>query len=135
MRKNLLQLAPDYGLEMQPTGTYMAFNGPRLETAAEIRMYQQLGGDVVSMTGAPEAFLARELCMHFAAVATSINYAAGMKKGQTHMDTSGLKAQLGAILKLFINTMGEPHEVDCDCDNAVRVSHEPTAWEWRGANS
>ena len=37
----------------------MCVNGPRFETAAEVRLFAQLGGDVVGMTGMPEAALAR----------------------------------------------------------------------------
>lgn len=41
-------------------GVYVATEGPRLETTAEVRMMRAMGGSVVGMTGAPEAALARE---------------------------------------------------------------------------
>jgi purine nucleoside phosphorylase len=52
--------------------------GPRLETPAEIRAYGRLGADVVGMTGLPEAALARELGLGYAAVAVVTNAAAGL---------------------------------------------------------
>ncbi|WP_028446763.1 S-methyl-5'-thioinosine phosphorylase [Chitinimonas koreensis] len=58
-------------------GCYGATQGPRLETAAEIRRIAQDGGDMVGMTGMPEAALAREAGLSYAAVAVVSNWAAG----------------------------------------------------------
>jgi len=52
--------------------------GPRLETPAEIKMFAQWGGDLVGMTLAPEAFLARQLEMCYAAICLSSNFAEGV---------------------------------------------------------
>ena len=60
-------------------GTYVCTRGPRLETPAEIRKCRILGGDIVGMTLAPEAFLARELEMCYAAVCYITNYAEGVR--------------------------------------------------------
>ena len=51
--------------------------GPRLETAAEINRLERDGADMVGMTGMPEAALARELGLSYAAIAVVVNYAAG----------------------------------------------------------
>jgi len=58
-------------------GTYAASQGPRLESAAEINRLERDGADVVGMTGMPEAALARELGLEYAAIAVCANYAAG----------------------------------------------------------
>ena len=34
-------------MDITPKSTYVGENGPHLETPAEIRMYEKLGGDVV----------------------------------------------------------------------------------------
>ena len=52
-------------------------NGPRLESAAEINRLERDGADLVGMTGMPEAALARELGLEYAAIAVVANYAAG----------------------------------------------------------
>lgn len=52
--------------------------GPRLETAAEVQRLRRDGCDVVGMTSMPEASLARELGMEYAAVCTVVNWAAGV---------------------------------------------------------
>src|SRR3989442_13702572 len=51
--------------------------GPRYETPAEIRMLRIMGCGIVGMTGAPEAFLARELEMRYASISFVSNMAAG----------------------------------------------------------
>jgi 5'-methylthioadenosine phosphorylase len=57
---------------------YMATTGPRLETAAEIRKYALLGGDLVGQTLAPEVFLARELEFCYVGLTYVVNYAEGL---------------------------------------------------------
>ncbi|OFZ94098.1 MAG: 5'-methylthioadenosine phosphorylase [Betaproteobacteria bacterium RIFCSPLOWO2_02_67_12] len=58
-------------------GVYGATQGPRLETAAEIDRLERDGADMVGMTGMPEAALARELELEYAALSVVANYAAG----------------------------------------------------------
>jgi purine nucleoside phosphorylase len=60
-------------------GIYCCTNGPRLETPAEIRSYRILGADYVGMTCATEASLCVEANLRFAALAYSINWAAGVE--------------------------------------------------------
>jgi 5'-methylthioadenosine phosphorylase len=66
------------GLKVIPKGTYAAMEGPRLETAAEIRALRVLGADLVGMTAVPEAFLARELEMCYTLITVITNMAAGI---------------------------------------------------------
>jgi len=61
-------------------GTYACTEGPRLETAAEIRFLASGGADLVGMTLCPEAFLARELEICYAPVAYVTNYAEGVRE-------------------------------------------------------
>lgn len=56
---------------------YAATQGPRLETAAEINRFERDGADIVGMTGMPEAVLARELGVPYAAISVIANHAAG----------------------------------------------------------
>ena len=58
-------------------GVYAATQGPRLETAAEITRLERDGADLVGMTGMPEAALAKELELPYAAIAVVANFAAG----------------------------------------------------------
>ena len=56
------------GIELRPHMVYVCAEGPRFETAAEIKMYKILGGDVVGMTGVPEVVLANEMKLEYASV-------------------------------------------------------------------
>jgi 5'-methylthioinosine phosphorylase len=58
-------------------GTYGVTQGPRLETAAEIRRLARDGCAMVGMTAMPEAALARELDIDYAILAVAVNHAAG----------------------------------------------------------
>jgi len=77
LRRRLLEAARACGEKVFERGTYAASQGPRLETAAEINRMERDGADVVGMTGMPEAALARELGLDYAALAVSANFAAG----------------------------------------------------------
>lgn len=77
LRGRLLKAALAAGEPVVNGGTYAATQGPRLETAAEVNRLERDGADMVGMTGMPEAALARELGMCYAAIAVVVNYAAG----------------------------------------------------------
>lgn len=62
-------------------GVYAAVQGPRLETAAEINRLEKDGATIVGMTGMPEAVLAKELDISYAAICPIVNHAAG--RGQS----------------------------------------------------
>ena len=75
------------------TCCYGATQGPRLETAAEIRRMERDGCDLVGMTGMPEASLARELGLTYAICAVVVNHAAGRGPAE-----QGIHAQIEASL-------------------------------------
>lgn len=77
LRRRLLRAAGAAGDEVVSGGTYAATQGPRLETAAEINRLDRDGADIVGMTGMPEAALAREIGLCYAAIAVVVNHAAG----------------------------------------------------------
>jgi 5'-methylthioadenosine phosphorylase len=77
LRAHILAAARACGERVVEAGTYAATQGPRLETAAEITRLERDGAHIVGMTGMPEAALARELGLEYAAIAVCANYAAG----------------------------------------------------------
>ena len=76
-------------------GVYGATQGPRLETVAEIVRLARDGCTLVGMTGMPEAALARELDMRFAALCLVVNPAAGVGEEQIDLDEMRIIAQAG----------------------------------------
>jgi len=103
LRIHLLKSAEEAKIHVRPNGVYVCTNGPRLESPAEIRMYKQLGADVVGMTGVPEVTLAKELNIPFAALAFSVNWAAGIEKS-VQFQQEGLSQLTSTILTLLIKT-------------------------------
>ena len=78
MRKVLLDAGKTAGVSMIDGGVYGVTQGPRLETAAEIKRMSAEGCTIVGMTAMPEAALARELEMGYASCAVVVNPAAGV---------------------------------------------------------
>lgn len=77
LRQRLAHAAQAVGEHLHPSGTYGCTQGPRLESAAEIRRMERDGCHLVGMTGMPEAVLARELGVPYACLAVVVNHAAG----------------------------------------------------------
>jgi|SRR5689334_2352948 5'-methylthioinosine phosphorylase len=77
LRGRLLAAARVSGEAAVDGAVYAATQGPRLETAAEIDRLEKEGADIVGMTGMPEAALAREIELGYAAIAVVVNHAAG----------------------------------------------------------
>ncbi|HXX57805.1 MAG TPA: S-methyl-5'-thioadenosine phosphorylase [Thermodesulfovibrionales bacterium] len=110
------------GIELRESGTYVCVNGPRLETAAEIRAFAGMGGDVVGMTGMPEASLARELAICFAGIAVVTNYAAGIseKRLTTREVVETMKVAMGRIRALVRGALEiMPENRACECAKAL----------------
>lgn len=85
LRQQILRAAEQQAVSVVKDGTYGAVQGPRLETAAEIKRMAQDGCSLVGMTGMPEACLARELGIDYATVALSANWAAGLSEKEITM--------------------------------------------------
>lgn len=110
LRARLIATAQALNLAAGAHCTYAATQGPRLETAAEIRRLERDGCDVVGMTGMPEAALARELELRYASCAVVANWAAGKVAGAITMAeiernlTEGM-AQVKRLLAHVIPTL------------------------------
>ncbi|MBS1197946.1 MAG: methylthioadenosine phosphorylase [Proteobacteria bacterium] len=77
LRSAMVEAARLAAVELKIGGVYAATQGPRLESAAEINRLERDGADLVGMTGMPEAALARELKLPYAAINVVANYGAG----------------------------------------------------------
>ncbi len=95
LRKTLIQSGEKAGINMLKKAVYGCTQGPRLETAAEIKRMIKDGCDIVGMTGMPEAGLARELSMEYASVAVVANWAAGLSDDPLSMEAISKCLQQG----------------------------------------
>ncbi|WP_297812972.1 S-methyl-5'-thioinosine phosphorylase [uncultured Methylophaga sp.] len=85
LRQALLAAGKAAELSLIDGATYGAVQGPRLETAAEIRRLARDGCELVGMTGMPEAYLAREADLPYATLAVVANWAAGIAHSELSM--------------------------------------------------
>ncbi len=79
-------------------GVYAAMQGPRLETAAEINRLERDGATMVGMTGMPEAALARELNISYAAICPIANQAAGRGNSLHNIQYEDVMANLNVTM-------------------------------------
>jgi len=74
LRKLLIEAAAELQLHIHPRGTIVTIEGPRFSTRAESIMFRILGADIINMSIAPEAALANEAGIPYAAIALSTDY-------------------------------------------------------------
>lgn len=118
LRQAMMQAASELKFSVLNGGIYVCSEGPRFETAAEILMFKQLGGDVVGMTSVPEVCLARELGMCYATVATITNFAAGISPTiLTHHEVyEVMKNNTNCVRKLLMESIAFiQDDKHCDC--------------------
>lgn len=110
LRKSIAGAAIGQGKrDIMLKGTYVCTNGPRLETPAEIRMFRILGGDYVGMTAATETVLAAEAGLPFAAVAFSINWAAGLdEEGVSFLEDETIERITKEIVGVCVAALRHP---------------------------
>lgn len=70
--------AKKQGIKLE-TGVYISVLGPNYETAAEIRMFKQMGADVIGMSTVPEVIVANHCGFKVAVIATITNFATGLE--------------------------------------------------------
>lgn len=97
LRCRILDAAHSSGVAVVDGGCYGSTQGPRLETAAEIRRLERDGCTLVGMTGMPEAALARELGLEYACCAVVANHAAGKVDGTISLDDIRRHLEAGMV--------------------------------------
>jgi 5'-deoxy-5'-methylthioadenosine phosphorylase len=112
LRQRCLQAARDAGEPVVDGGVYATTQGPRLETAAEIDRLERDGAEMVGMTGMPEAALARELDLCYAAIAVVANHAAGRGASSAGVRMEDINATVQSALgrvRRIIEALVEQH--------------------------
>lgn len=123
IRAALESTAKEKGLTVHNGGCYVCTEGPRFETAAEIKMFKQLGGHVIGMTSVPEVCLAREMGICYANVSIVTNYAAGISSNiLTHAEVvAAMKESIGAVRALLMDSIALiPAKRSCDCNKILK---------------
>lgn len=111
------------GWAATPDGTLVVINGPRFSTRAESHWHAAAGGDIVGMTGAPEAAIARELALCYTSLAVVTDHDAGVETGQgvTHAEVLATFAagidRLKSVMAQVIAIL--PADDDCSCRHSL----------------
>ncbi len=74
LSEKLVEAAQTVGATIHLGGTYICMEGPAFSSRAESLLYRSWGADVIGMTNAQEAKLAREAEMAFASIALATDY-------------------------------------------------------------
>ncbi len=93
LRKIIIEKAGELNLKHHQQGTVITIEGPRFSTRAESKMFRTWGADVINMSTAPEAILANELGIPYAAIALSTDYDC--------WKTDEIAVTWGEVLKVF----------------------------------
>jgi 5'-methylthioadenosine phosphorylase len=115
------------GVTVHERGTVVVIQGPRFSTRAESAWFRAQGWEVVNMTQYPEAYLARELGMHYAGIALITDYDTGVEHDpgvaavtQDHVFAffeENLHRMRALLLDLVARVPREP--AGCDCTSAI----------------
>ena len=122
LKDRILDYTHKKNMPIHKEAVYVCTEGPRFETAAEIRMFKMLGGDVVGMTNFPEVVLAKELGLCYGAVGFVTNYCTGVKKGAVEMhDIEGaINFNRKRLTEMFIVVLTQPSkEKKCHCGQSL----------------
>ncbi len=101
-------------------GVYLTTEGPRLETASEIKMFKNFA-DIVGMTLVPEIVLAREKGICYASICVVCNMATGLQNkfsANEILEIYNEKEPL--ILKILKSTIeSTENKQDCNCKHEL----------------
>jgi 5'-methylthioinosine phosphorylase len=103
-------------------GIYVCAEGPRFEAAAEVKMFQKLGGTVAGMTGLPEVVLAREQEICYASICIISNFAASISPQKLTIEDvfEVIDRKKKDLIDLIYNTIANISENRyCICKDAL----------------
>jgi len=108
LRNVLIETAKELGIKIHEKGTVITIEGPRFSTRAESKMFRIWGADVINMSVAPEAILANEAGIPYAAVAMSTDYDC-WKEDEEPVEWSEILKVFGQnvekVTKLLVNSV------------------------------
>ena len=127
LSKTLYNTAVELGVPVHNGGTYICMEGPAFSTQAESKVYRQLGFDIIGMTAAPEAKLAREAEICYTILACSTDYDCWHPDHDdvtTEMILDNLRSNVEVskqIVKHLVSKMSDKDR-NCECSNALKYA-------------
>lgn len=104
-------------------GTYICVEGPQFSTRAESALYRSFGMDIIGMTAMPEARMAREAELCYAAMSLVTDYdcwRVGEEAVDANLVATTIAANVRAAAKILADLMRKlPDQRDCGCGDAL----------------
>lgn len=126
LSRHLYETALGLNLSVHPRGTYVCIEGPAFSTRAESIVYRQLQAEVIGMTAATEARLAREAEICYVTMNLVTDYDVWKSEEETvsvEMVLENLKYNIEhakAVIKQAVATIQKIEEADCPCRHALK---------------
>jgi len=123
----LYSVATEVGATVHNGGTYICMEGPAFSTQAESNVYRHLGFDIIGMTAAPEAKLAREAEICYAVLACSTDYDCWHPEHDnvtTEMILDNLRSNVEISKQIVKNLVSKipDKQRNCYCANALQYA-------------
>ncbi len=110
LRQALIATGRELSLPIHANGCVVTIEGPRFSTVAESKMFRLWGADVINMSTAPEAILANEAGIPYAAVAMSTDFDC-WKEDEAPVTWQEIlavfKSNVDTICRLLTRTIGQ----------------------------
>ncbi|WP_415087846.1 S-methyl-5'-thioadenosine phosphorylase [Natronomonas sp.] len=105
-------------------GTYVCIEGPQFSTKAESEFYRSRGFDVIGMTTVPEAHLAREAELCYAALTGVTDYDVWHDDEEVSLETvlghaAANEESMSTVLEALATTLDTVDELPCDCQQTL----------------
>ena len=126
-RAALAASAAAAGARAHDGGTYICIEGPAFSTRAESKLYRSWGVDVIGMTNATEAKLAREAAVCYATLALVTDYDCWHEE-EEDVSVEGVLANLRANAQLAADVLARTvaalplERTACACGEALRAA-------------
>jgi 5'-methylthioadenosine phosphorylase len=132
LRHLLSEVGAGLPVKLHSRATYVCMEGPQFSTRAESEMHRAWGGDLIGMTLMPEAKLAREAEICYAAVALATDYDCWRKRlgdedklrlleeiiGNVKAATQNAISLMGRAIPQVAAQAARP----CDCQSALKLA-------------
>ncbi len=119
LQKKFLENADS--LQIKGNAIYGCTQGPRFETAAEIRAFAHLGATVIGMTSVPEVCLAKELGMCYATIGVITNMCTGFSSEiTTHDIATSMHKNKAKLIEVFLKVFSaDLTQNECSCKDSL----------------
>ena len=126
LSRHVYNVAKELDLAVHPAGTYVCIEGPAFSTIAESRVYRQFGADVIGMTAATEARLAREAEMCYVTLNLVTDYDVWKSQEESvtvELVLANLQANIANAKNIIKKALGSINRLEgekCDCQEGLK---------------